>query len=37
MNSTIKTTRLEVREFDENLVRKLIKIITVNKDTRLGI
>lgn len=37
MDSTLKTVRPQVREFDEDLVRRLIKSITVNKGERLGI
>ncbi|WP_207720076.1 hypothetical protein [Clostridium algidicarnis] len=37
MDSTLKTVRPQVREFDEDLVRRLIKSITVNKGERLEI
>ena len=37
MDSTLKTVRPQVREFDEELVRRLIKIIKVNKGERLEI
>ncbi len=37
MDSTLKTVRPQVREFDEDLVRRLIKIIRVNKGERLEI
>ena len=37
MNSTLKTVRPQVREFDEDLVRRLIKTIRVNKGERLEI
>lgn len=37
MDSTIKTVGLQVKEFDENLVRKLIRRIMVNKGERLGV
>ncbi|HHX62654.1 MAG TPA: recombinase family protein [Epulopiscium sp.] len=36
-NSTLKTVRLQVREFDEDLVRRLIQSIKVNKGERLEI
>ena len=31
MESTLKTVRPDVRDFDEDLVRRLIKTIKVNK------
>lgn len=37
IDSTLKTVRPQVREFDEDLVRKIIKSIKVNKGERLGI
>jgi hypothetical protein len=37
MDSTLKTVRPQVREFDEDLVRRLIKTIKVNKGERLEI
>lgn len=37
VDSTLKTVRPQVREFDEELVRRLIKIIKVNKGERLEI
>lgn len=37
MDSTIKTVRPQVREFDEDLVRRLIKTITVKKGEKLEI
>ena len=37
MDSTLKTVKPQVREFDEDLVMRLIKIIRVNKGERLGI
>ncbi len=37
MDSTLKTVRPQVREFDEELVRRLIKTIKVNKGERLEI
>jgi site-specific DNA recombinase len=37
MESTLKTVRPDVRDFDEDLVRRLIKTIKVNKGERLGI
>ncbi len=37
MDSTLKTVRPQVREFDEDLVRRLIGIIKVNKGERLQI
>jgi hypothetical protein len=37
MDSTLKTVRPQVREFDEDLVRRLIKSIKVNKGERLEI
>ena len=37
MDSTLKNIRPQVREFDEELVRRLIKIIRVNKGERLEI
>lgn len=37
MESTLKTVRPDVREFDEGLARRLIKIIKVNKGERLEI
>ncbi len=37
MDSTLKTIRPQVREFDEDLVRRLIKNIKVNKGERLEI
>lgn len=37
MDSTLKTVRPQVREFDEDLVRRLIQSIEVNKGERLGI
>jgi DNA invertase Pin-like site-specific DNA recombinase/uncharacterized protein YukE len=37
MDSTLKTVRPQVREFDEDLVRRLIKTIRVNKGERLEI
>lgn len=37
MDSTLKTVRPQVREFDEDLVRRLIKVIRVNKGERLEI
>lgn len=35
MESTIKTVRPQVREFDEGLVRRLINTIRVNRRERL--
>ena len=37
MESTIKTVRPQVREFDEDLVRRLIDTIKVNRRERLEI
>ncbi len=37
MESTIKTVRPQVREFDEDLVRRLINTIKVNQRERLEI
>jgi len=37
MESTLKTVRSDVREFDEDLARRLIKTIKVNKGERLEI
>jgi site-specific DNA recombinase len=37
MDSTLKTVRPQVREFDEGLVRRLIKTIRVNKGEKLEI
>lgn len=37
MDSTLKTVRPQVREFDEDLVRRLIKTIRVNKGEKLEI
>ena len=37
MDSTLKTVRPQVREFDEDLVRRLIKTIKVNKGEKLEI
>jgi len=37
MDSTLKTIRPQVREFDEDLVRRLIKTIKVNKGEKLEI
>ncbi len=37
MESTLKTVRPDVREFDEDLARRLIKTIKVNKGERLEI
>ena len=37
MDTTLKTVRPQVREFDEDLVRRLINTIKVNKGERLGI
>lgn len=37
MDSTLKTVRPQVREFDEDLVRRLINSIKVNKGERLEI
>ncbi|MBU3220373.1 Recombinase zinc beta ribbon domain-containing protein [Desulfonispora thiosulfatigenes DSM 11270] len=37
MDSTLKTVRPQVKEFDEELVRRLIKSIKVNKGERLRI
>jgi uncharacterized protein YukE len=37
MDSTLKTVKPQVREFDEDLVRRLIKTIKVNKGERLEI
>lgn len=37
MESTIKTVRPQVREFDEDLVRRLINTIKVNRRERLEI
>ena len=37
MESTIKTVRPQVREFDEDLVRRLINTIRVNRRERLEI
>ena len=37
MENTLKTVRPDVREFDEDLVRRLIKTIKVNKGERLEI
>ena len=37
MESTIKTVRPQVREFDEDLVRRLIDIIKVSRRERLEI
>lgn len=37
MESTINTVRPKVREFDEELVRRLIKTIRVNKGERLEV
>ena len=37
MDTTLKTVRPQVREFDEDLVRRLINIIKVNKGERLEI
>ncbi len=37
MESTLKTVRPDVREFDEDLARRLIKTIKVNKGERLDI
>ena len=37
MDSTLKTVRPQVREFDEDLVRRLINTIKVNKGERLEI
>lgn len=37
MESTIKTVRPQVREFDEDLVRRLINTIRVSRRERLEI
>ena len=37
MDSTLNTVRPQVREFDEDLVRRLIQSIEVNKGERLGV
>lgn len=37
MDSTLKIVRPQVREFDEELIMRLIKAIRVNKGERLGI
>lgn len=37
MDSTLKTVRPQVREFNEDLVRRLIETIKVNKGERLQI
>ncbi|WP_313233242.1 hypothetical protein [Tissierella praeacuta] len=37
MESTIRTVRPQVREFDEDLVRRLIDTIKVNRGERLEI
>lgn len=37
MESTVKTVRPQVREFDEDLVRRLINTIKVNRRERLEI
>ncbi|WP_353095679.1 hypothetical protein [Tissierella praeacuta] len=37
MESTLKTVRPDVREFDEDLVRRLIQSIKVNKGEKLEI
>ena len=37
MESTLKTVRPDVREFDEDLVRRLIQTIKVNKGEKLEI
>ncbi len=37
MENTLKTVRPDVREFDEDLVRRLIQTIRVNKGEKLEI
>ena len=37
MDSTLKTVKPQVREFDEDLVRRLIQSIEVKKGERLGV
>lgn len=37
MDTTLQTVRPQVREFDEDLVRRLINTIKVNKGERLEI
>lgn len=37
MDSTLKTVQPQVREYDEDLARRLIKIIKVNKGEKLYI